>query len=148
MQNLYLRKRTMVGYSKKTNFINELSTDTSVIPQLLNNFEIYLQAEEKNDLKKYIIYSEFDVPHPVNYTISVASSVLGVKKCGEIKLIDIYEGDYLKFPVKDNSREIINNKWLEIIMFFSDNNKYQRAYRSDYEEHKINGEVNIFVSIL
>jgi len=148
MQFLYLKQMVMVGFSERTDFLKEVNKNSSVIPDLLNILEKHSCNTNGEIKNKFIIYSKFDSSKPKKFTISVGPKSLNSQYINDFSIIRIHEGNYMKFPVHNNSREKINDKWMEILMFFA--NKYvthQRAFKSDFEQHSSDGSVDIYVSI-
>lgn len=136
------------GLSDKTNFIKEMDEQSSKLPNLHLQLGHQLNNRHSLFINKYVIYSDYDESNPKNYSISVGLESIYFLKTNKVRAIGIFSGKYLMISVVGNSRDAINETWLEIGLYFSDIFcEHERAYKSDFEEHKSNGEIDIYISI-
>ena len=145
---IILSEKIIWGCSKKSNFFDELNINTSKVPRLLNQFQSLTHSNEILK-KRYVVYSNFDNEIPREYAISVASDNDIFSTIEELRSIKIISGNYLKFNLNYSTQEMYIQKWLELVSYFASADcKFTRAFRTDFELHSPNNNIDIHISVL
>ena len=144
----------VIGIETRTNNKLESDPSTSRIAKLWNKYfteKVETKIPNKNNETKFMgVYTDYESDVNGEYSLIV---------CKEVKNLDtipesftgrnIEKAKYLKFTHNGEMPGIVFEAWKYIWEYFSESDKYERAYSSDFELYDITNQtkVEIFISI-
>ena len=140
-------KLMISGISAITNNEAEFSEEGGKIPALWDEYfqkDIYKKTFNKaHEAHMYGVYSEYESDDSADYKITVGVEVTKPKNA-----ITIDNQKYLVFSKKGEIPDVVVELWTEIWEHFSsDESKYERAFKVDFEKYLSEDEIEIYISI-
>lgn len=136
----------VAGLSTITNNENESNPETAKIVKLWQDYdEKNIYGATFNKSKKfdmYGVYSDYVSDEKGDYKVTVAVEVTKPKNAMVIK-----DQRYLVFKNSGEIPEIVIQTWQEILEYFENEAKYERAFTTDFEKYSKENEIEIYISI-
>lgn len=140
---------TVVGVGCQTSNQGEMQVDTAKIPRLWNAFEGQVANLTSSDNPStYAVYSEFQSGADGNYNIVAGINIddNDMGRPAEAAVVEIAVGNYLKFVFLGSVPQVVQQGWVDIWRFFQENNRYKRAFKTDFEHYTPFG-VEIYIGL-
>ena len=142
------------GISVRTNNADESDPSKAKIMALYNKFfgeNIEEQIPDKTNEDYFMgIYTDYESDVNGEYTLLIAKEVSGFENVPDkFQTKEITESKYLKFTNEGEMPGVVVETWKYIWDYFSQNDKYTRAYTTDFEKYNktVHNKVEIFISI-
>ncbi|MCP4970905.1 MAG: GyrI-like domain-containing protein [Arcobacter sp.] len=146
MKVTQIKKLMLSGLSVNTNNENEMNPESNKISLLWEDYEnknVYNKTFNKaNKSEMYGAYSDYESDVNGDYKVTVAVEVTKPKNA-----IVIEEQRYLLFEKDGELPQVVVDCWNEIWDYFSNEPKYERAYKVDFEKYSKENGIEIFISI-
>lgn len=142
------------GVSVRTNNADESDPAKSkIMPLYKKYFDEGIEEQIPNKENENVfmgIYTDYESDADGDYTLLIAKQVNsfdGLPDNFDSRIIG--EAKYLKFTNEGEMPGVVIDAWKYIWKYFSENNKYERAYTFDFEKYDktVYNKVEIFISI-
>ena len=154
INELKLDSFKVAGISVRTNNADESDPSKAKIRALYNRFfgeNIEEQIPNKTNEDYFMgVYTDYESDANGEYTLLIAKEVNGFENIHDkFQTKEITEGKYLKFTNEGEMPGVVIETWKYIWNYFSENDKYERTYTTDFEKYNktVQNKVEIFISI-
>ena len=144
----------VAGISVRTNNADENDPSKAKIMGLYNKFfgeNIEEQIPDKLNKDYFMgVYTDYESDANGEYSLLIAKEVSGFENIpDEFQTKEINESKYLKFTNEGEMPGVVFETWKYIWEYFSKNDKYERAYTTDFEKYNktVYNKTEIFISI-
>lgn len=137
----------VAGVSETTNLENELSFETSMMPQLWQNYFQKAIVEpieyEVENSTAYALYTNYEDDGELEAVVGARVS----KKSATSTCRVVQDGEYLLFEKSGDMPKTTVELWESIREFFDKNTEFKRAFLSDFEVYESENRVRIYIGI-
>ena len=144
-------EKVIYGLSVRTSNANELRPRTAKIWAMWREFNEKVSNNYRNGGKVYGVYYNYESDNTGEFDV-----LAGIERQDiALNRVVIHKGRYLVFHAKASKPIVymrivaVIETWGRILKYFSSNDaRYKRAYRTDFEYYMNETDIDIYISIL
>lgn len=142
----------LIGIETRTINSDERTPSTAKIPALWRRFFQEGIADtipnKKPDGRLIGAYTQYESDHTGPYSLLVGSEVSSLKSIPSgMTGLTIPAGQFLVFTAQGQMPNALIDTWTHIWDYFSQGTSHKRLYTADYEVHRSNERVDVYIAV-
>lgn len=143
---------TVAGISTRTTNREESVPETAKLPSLWGRFfaeGIASQIANAAEAKVYGVYSAYESDVNGAYTVTAGVQITEPENLiADFARVEVAAGDYLVFEGKGTMPQVVIETWGKVWNYFSQEQRFQRSYVTDFELSEGAEQVAIYISVV